>query len=357
MRLRRPYAPLGVAVILSIGGLPGPAPIVSASRLVAQEAVVDVEENLRAEPNGAILGQLEPGTRIEVEGRQGGWTQVTVQGFVFIPSLQVWTDGPFDLVVSAPEGENLRDEPSGRVSGRLDRGTLLDEVRRIPGWIEVRRDAWIWSESLTVEPASETSAPPVEAAPAGPPSAAAAETGAVPNDFVRSRGGNVPLLAAQDGDTVATVGPGVDLPVLARDGSWARVRLDGWVWVPGLGQAGGGTGADEDALLSGISVDDLSTDPEAYRGRLIELDLQFISLEHAEQIRTDFYEGEPFLLTRSLGGQRTFVYVAVPPERVSEVEGISPLETIRVVARVRSASAALTGNPILDLVQLRRERG
>ena len=366
MRLRRTHAFLGGAAILLAGGLPGPFPAISASRMAAQQAVARAEENLRAEPNGTVLGQIEPGTRVDVEDQQGGWTRARIHGFVFIPSLQVWTEAPFDLVVSAPEGENFRDEPSGRIAGRLEQGALLNEVRRTPGWVEVTRSAWIWSASLDVEPAAEASADrppasPVESprAPAGaaaPPArdSATYEPAAAPEVFVRSRVPGVPLLATQDGDTVASVGSGVDLSVLARDGNWARVRLDGWVWLPNLGS---GDQADADAALSRVTVDDLSANPDAYEGRLIELDLQFISLERAEQIRTDFYEGEPFLLTRALEDERRFVYVAVPPERLSEVEGISPLETIHVVARVRSAAAALTGNPILDLVRLSRERG
>jgi hypothetical protein len=368
MRLRRTHAFLAGAAILLAGGLPGPFPAISASRIVAQQAVARAEENLRAAPNGTILGQIEPGTLVDVEDQQGGWTRATIHGFVFIPSLQVWTEAPFDLVVSAPEGENLRDEPSGRIAGHLDQGALLNEVRRTPGWVEVTRSAWIWSASLEVEPAAQAaadrpSASPVEsaraptgAAPAQARDSASAEPAPAPEVFVRSRVPGVPLLATQDGDTVASVGSGVDLSVLARDGNWARVRLDGWVWLPNLG-SDGGQESDADAVLSRVTVEDLSANPDAYKGRLVELDLQFISLERAEQIRTDFYEGEPFLLTRAMEDERRFVYVAVPPERLSEVEGLSPLETIHVVARVRSAAAALTGNPILDLVRLSRERG
>jgi hypothetical protein len=94
--------------------------------------------------------------------------------------------------------------------------------------------------------------------------------------------------------------------------------------------------------------------PEVHRGAVVSWDLQFISMEEAERVRTDFFEGEPFLLTRSTSSGRTFVYVAVPPERLGEVEGLVPLERIRVVGRVRTGSAALTGNPVLDLMELSR---
>ena len=80
--------------------------------------------------------------------------------------------------------------------------------------------------------------------------------------------------------------------------------------------------------------------------------VQFISLERAEAVRTDFYEGEPFILGRVGGAEGPFVYVAVPPDRLAAVQGLSPLETISVTGRIRTASSALTGTPILDLLAL-----
>jgi hypothetical protein len=87
---------------------------------------------------------------------------------------------------------------------------------------------------------------------------------------------------------------------------------------------------------------------------VVDWELQFVSQEAAERVRTDFYEGEPFLLTRATSSGRVFVYVAIPPERLAEVEGLIPLERIRVVGRIRTGAAVLTGNPILDLLELTR---
>jgi hypothetical protein len=107
-------------------------------------------------------------------------------------------------------------------------------------------------------------------------------------------------------------------------------------------------------IILEVSPDVVAQDPEAYRGEVVDWELQFISHERAERVRTDFYEGEPFLLTRSPASARAFVYVAVPPERLSEFEGLIPLERIRVVGRIRTGAAALTGSPILDLLELTR---
>ena len=111
------------------------------------------------------------------------------------------------------------------------------------------------------------------------------------------------------------------------------------------------------SIVSSLTPEEVGRDPERFRGQVVDWELQFVSRETAERVRTDFYEGEPFLLTRATSPERAFVYVAIPPERLAEVEGLIPLERIRVVGRIRTGAAALTGNPILDLLELTRISG
>lgn len=312
------------------------------SGVSAQTAVVQTEENFRAEPNGTILGQLTPGTRLAIEGGEGGWLKVTMEGFVWTRSMQIRREDGFDLAITETDGENVRDEPQGRIVGRLVNGTLLEELDRVPGWVRVRRTGWIWRASVAVE---EAAAPQADA----PSPAPDAEV-----EWLVARQGGLALLTSPDGDTVGRALGGADLQVLSREGGWARVRLDGWVWVP----------ADEELdetevegdILTGLSPAEISEDPERYRGRRVELELQFLSLERAEAIRRDFYEGEPFLLTRSAEGERRFVYVAVAPERLPEVEGLAALDRLRIVGRVRVGAAAFTDNPVLELIRMERLR-
>jgi hypothetical protein len=112
----------------------------------------------------------------------------------------------------------------------------------------------------------------------------------------------------------------------------------------------------EPAILTEVRAADLSREYDRFRGRIVEIRLQYISLERAEQVRTDFREGEPFLLTRSLVEDRSFVYVAVSSEHSEAVGSLTPLESIRVLARVRAGAAAFTGSPILDLIEFERLR-
>jgi hypothetical protein len=135
--------------------------------------------------------------------------------------------------------------------------------------------------------------------------------------------------------------------VLAREGSWARVRVEGWAWLPP------GDSALDLTPVSAVPAQ-LAAEPERFRGRVVSWDLQFLSLEHAERIRTEFFEGEPFLLTRHPAGG--YVYVAVPPDGLAEAGTLLPLERIHVVGRVRAPASTLTGSPILDLMELDRQR-
>lgn len=338
--------PASAALVLVLAGAPSAA-------LFGQEVLVRVDENVRFEPQGVIVARLAAGTPVRIVERQGPWSRVTFEGTVWEASLQRRDGGSFDLIVSADEGENLRDGPSGAIIGRLNPGTLLNEVSRSPGWIRVQRTAWMWHASLDAG-GGGAAAPPVPAAtppstpPSTPPPAAPGRT-----EWLRAGGSGAPVLATPDGDTLAVARGGSELQVLGREGNWARVRVEGWVWVPGTELPSGG---DADVVLRGVSPAELVREPERYRGRMVSLTLQHISVERAEAVRTDFMEGEPYLLTRSVDADRTFVYVVVPRDQVPELTRLQPLERIQVTARVRTGSAVLTGNPVLELVSLERLR-
>ncbi|HET9950028.1 MAG TPA: hypothetical protein VFQ22_13985 [Longimicrobiales bacterium] len=311
----------------------------SATGAAAQGASVAREENFRSEPNGTVLGRLRPGTALGVVGREGNWLEVEVEGWVWLRSLQA-REGELELVVSADGGENVRSAPSGTILGRFEEGVLLDELGRDPGWANVRRRGWIWSASVR----ESAAAAPSEPAPPSGTAAAPAPAAVAPEGFTTVGGAGTAILAAPDGDTLALASPATDLQLVSRDGSWARVRLEGWIWLPAAD-----TAVSEPAA---IEPDDLEESPDAYVGRVVAWELQFISLERAEEVRTDFRRGEPFLLTRYGGPEGPYVYVAVPPERLAEVQGLVPLERISVTARVRTASSELTGAPIIDLLSI-----
>lgn len=319
------------------------ASLAMASPSAGQSGTVRVEENLRAEPNGVVIAVLEEGTDVAVLQSRGSWLEIEVEGWVWTPSTIAWDRGSFDLRVSADGGENLRSAPNGEVLAVLEEGALLEELQRVPGWSQVRRRAWIWAPSVQERRTRARDPEPESAASESPPPA--------PVGIFRAEQG-APVLASPNGDTLGLLRPDVEMAVTGRQGSWARVRLEGWVWLPDGVTVGGG-----DASEAGPSPDmeAVLSNPEAYQGRIVTWSLQFVSLEAAEAIRTDFYEGEPFLLTRPVDGRNMrFVYVAIPPESLGQAAGLTPLEEITVVGRIRTGSSSLTGSPVLDLVELRR---
>lgn len=306
------------------------------------------EENFRKEArvtNSNRLATVFEGAVLDLESRQGRWVLAMLEGWIWTPSVSATDRDGFDLVVSVPGGENLREAPDGeaRRVARLLRGMLLDQVERRGNWTLARRSAWLWSESLVEvnAGASVAAAPVTEAEPDTDPP----RPEELP-DRILVPGEGVHLLVSPSGDTLASLSQDSDLEVLARQGSWARVRLEGWVWVPSTIPA--------DSLVGGSDVrpDDVAANPEQYRGRQLSWSLQFVSLERAEPAREDFYEGEPFILARALDGDQGFVYVAVPPELLEEVQALRPLQRIEVLGRVRTGRSLLMGHPILDLIAL-----
>ena len=43
---------------------------------------VQVKENIRLSPNGELIGQLEPGTKVKILKRQGNWAKVSIEGYI-----------------------------------------------------------------------------------------------------------------------------------------------------------------------------------------------------------------------------------------------------------------------------------
>ena len=114
--------------------------------------------------------------------------------------------------------------------------------------------------------------------------------------------------------------------------------------------------AAEDESPSALEPADLVADPAGHAGRVVSWTVQFISLERAEAVRTDFFEGEPFILGRFDGEDGPFVYIAIPNERLTDVEGLVPLERVSITGRVRTGASSLTGVPIVDLLAIERSR-
>ncbi len=321
--------------------------LASAGSAQAQSVrVVVPEENFRKEPRastGNRLATLLMGTSVRVTESRGRWILGTIEGWIWNESVDSTDRDGFDFVVSKPEGENLREQPEGsaRRVAILMRGMLLDSLEARGGWMRVGREAWIWSEStVPIEGQAAQGANVADNADSPPsPPPPLSDRLVVGSDAVG-------LLVYPEGDTAAVLQAGTDLTVLARQGGWSRVRIEGWVWEPSTLPPDSATG---DAL----TLDALKANPQQFRGRRVEWTVQYVALKQAEAVRTDFYEGESYFLARPPGASGGILYVAVPPELLPAVQELVALQTVEIVARVRTGRSALMGLPILDLIALR----
>jgi len=248
--------------------------------------------------------------------------------------------------VRADGGENLRFQPQGQVVARLLEGCLLERISTDGNWRQVRRRGWLWKPSLEMNAAPAVTAGGANAAPATDlltsPETLEPTVLTAPTSLV--------VHSTPDGDTIAQFHPGAQAQILGRTGDWVRVRVDGWIYGP----------AALDSALNLAHSGDLSpaqlrADPSRYRGALVRWRVQIVSLQRAERARTDFEEGEPFLLARGAAGDAGFVYLAVPEGLVERAEGLEPLEYVTIVGRVRTGRSAQVGSPVVDLTDIEVE--
>lgn len=310
--------------------------------LAAQTArVAAAEENLRAAPGAQVIARILQGTEVRLGERRDEWREATFEAWIWSESVGPDDRDGYDLVVRKSGGENLRAAPNGDVLAHARNGMLLKELERRGQWVRVRRTAWVWEPSLEFDDDAPTR-PVTPTTPTG-------DTGTAPKEWSRVGRTGATLLAAPDGDTLADLRVNTTVETLAREGNWTRVRVEGWVWQPSLDQPAAATGA----VLRDVTTAAIGANPEAFRGRLVEWSVQFIALDYAERIRTDFYEGEPYILARGPAAEPGFVYIAVAPDRVGEIERLAPLQRITVIGRIRTPRSSLMNAPVLDLVEVR----
>jgi len=314
------------------------------------------DEAFVSEPGGVRLGRLAAGASFRASGARGGFTQVTVEGWIWSASVRAERRDGHSLAVSAAREENLRSAPNGTVVARLVPGALLDEATRRGGWVQVRRTGWVASRSLAGAaqagaPAAATGRPPPAAAVQAPPAAAAPAADTTPPEVenvdprlsvVRRR---VELRRAPGAPAAGTLEAEMPVRVTARAGEWVRIEAQGWVRESEVRPAGS-------SALNSVTAAELRSDPERFRGRLLRWTIQFIAFQTADDLRPDFTPGERYILARGPAPEYAFAYVVVPPDKVAQVTRIEPLASVSIVARVRAGRSTFLGNPILELVDI-----
>lgn len=263
----------------------------------------------------------------------GDWQEVTLDGWIYGPSVGPSARAGFDIaVIRAPE-ENLRAAPSGAVIAKLPQGFGLSRVGDDGKWVHVRRSGWMPRASL--EPVT----------PGGPAGVSDSGSAALDTATRLQPARRTVVYRAPDGPVAGTIAQSTPLRVLSRSGDWARVELQGWVKAGDLETAPAG-------VLVGVSAAEVRADPQRYVGQTLRWTLQYLSQAQADELRPEMPAGTTYLLTRGPLPERGFVYVVVPDAKKALVERLAPLTVIAVTANVRAGRSRYLGNPVVDLVSL-----
>ncbi len=309
----------------------------AASPAQAQQSFrAQLNENFRRDSSTAapILASVRAGAQLIGSDVGGRWMRITLDGWVWAASLESTSQDGFDLRVRVSGGENLRRSPNEQVVAELREGCLLSEVGRQGDWIRVRREGWMWGQSL--ESVSGVAAPPEPTAGPVIDQTELELDRAVVADRAALRG-------LPDGDTTAVLGAEASVRVLARSGDWVRVQTEGWLREDELRAGSPG-------VLVGVSGAEVRSRPEEFVNKVVQWTVQLIAVQRADEVRYDIPAGQRYLLVRGPVPETGFAYVTVTDEQVDQFEQMEPLTELVILGRIRQGRSRYLGNPVLQLV-------
>ncbi len=316
----------------------------------------------RKDPGGTQLGMLQAGARVPTGRARGDWVAVTLDGWIYAPSVARTTRDGFDLVVSADGGENLRAAPNGAMVAKLSKGALLDRRTTQGRWVRVRREGWALRSAFAERTAGTTAAGRTAAgrtaagrtaagttaagtAAAGTAAAGAARESAEPSAERVATATNALLAAEPGGAGVATLADGAEGEVVARSGEWVKVRIEGWLPAADVRPAPGGP-------LRGVSAAEVRANPDRYVGQVLEWRLQLVAVQTADQLRPELPEGREYLLTRGPLPESGYTYVILGPAQAARFKAMAPLSEFTARAMLRAARTRWLPNPVVELVEV-----
>lgn len=309
----------------------------------------------RKSANGVILGTLARGTEVTPRRTDGSWVEIRLEGWMFGRSLSRTSRDGFDVNV-VPRRENIRAEPNGRVLGQASTGALFNRVEERGGWTHLRRDVWISRSSLQPLSAPVTAQRPpsrdtTRRSAAAPDTTRRPAAGvgagisapAAPGDNIEAATGTR-LLTTPDGESIGTLQQGTPVRVLSRSGEWVRVQVEAWV------KEADTRPASDSGALAGVTAAEVRAAPARYIGKVVDWRLQFLAVQKADELRPEIPQGRFYLLTRGPLPESGFVYVIIPQDQADHFRALAPLEEILVRGTIKAATTRYLPNPVLELI-------
>jgi hypothetical protein len=196
---------------------------------VAAQAPLAAAVEGRGSLAGAAIATLSAGTRVLAGVAKGGESLVTVEGWVDASRLGGKRDS-FPASVGGKAGLRLRDAPSlnGAILGELRPGTGLTTLGQQGTWMRVKRSLWVPTSALAGASKSAASKPAVAANGAAATTAGTEVAQPPPAGSIMTSRGTA-LRTSPVGKVMGNLPAGVIAEPLARDRGWVRVRIEGWV--------------------------------------------------------------------------------------------------------------------------------
>lgn len=319
---------------------------------------------VRSSPEGNVVATLFTGTTWTAGATQGGFTSLTLTGWIETSRLAGARDS-FPASIGGSTNWRIRADGSlnGRILGEFRAGAGFRILERRGNWARIQRAVWAPSNLVARSAAATSAAPATPPArtgtppqtptpatvgvPASPAASDAPDASPAPQPApgaLRAQAG-LALRSAPSGPEVGTLQEGVVVEPMARDRGWVRVRVEAWVaeslFVPA-----------DTAYGATLTAADLRLDPDGHKGRVVRWRVQVVGLQTADPLRPDLRPDEPFLLAMGPAGEDAILYIAIPPSMLAEARAIPPLASVLLTARVRTGRSAPTGAPVLDLLSI-----
>lgn len=319
----------------------------------AAQTALPVAAEGRVAPGGAVIIALRPGAMVSSGTSKGADVLVTIEGWVATARLTGKLD-TFPASVDANGTLRVRASPeaSGVIIAELRPRVGVQTLGKSGTWTRIRRSVWVAAGALRNSAARGVAskppavAPAAKASPAPPPAsppvtdASGAQSAAPAGPMSVSKPAK--LLAAPDGGSMGDLAAGTIVQPIAHDHGWAKVRIEGWVPERELTPA-------DSAAGSRLTAADLRADPDGTRGKIVQWEVEVLSLQTADPLRPDLARDEPYLLAKGPGTEDALLYLAIPPSLLNQAKALAPLSRVLIIARVRVGHSEPGGTPILDL--------